>query len=131
MEIDSLCNFNIDYSVEQLNKRFVDGVVMYVNIHEHNIGGYCISIEYCNKLIWDGTYYENTGIQLKVSLQLKVKLYNDRGSSKELNDIVELFNSLDFNTIDSHIIFHNYCCRRLREEIELLTGIKLVRPAKY
>lgn len=50
----------------------------------------------------------------------KVMLFNFNISPMEmteLRDASDLYNTLNFDVKESYIILHNYCCKRLREEI--------------
>lgn len=42
---------------------------------------------------------------------------NDKTMSRNLVDIVELYKDLDIGLADDSVLLHNYCCMRLREEI--------------
>lgn len=48
----------------------------------------------------------------------------------KLKDVEKMYEDLDRYSRDSYIALHNYCCRRLREEIQTITGLGLCKIGK-
>lgn len=52
-----------------------------------------------------------------------------------MDDITELYNALDMDKPENYITFHNYCCKRLREEINRLhpefSLVKINKKGRY
>ncbi len=63
----------------------------------------------------DDNFYFGTAYKSKFAF-----INLDKGVNRNLIDIVELYEDLDINSAKDLILLHNYCCRRLREEINKL-----------
>jgi hypothetical protein len=123
MELDDFCTSGITDSYPNCDiYNLLEGSGIYITPKDTKLKKYYINISN-----WGIVDFINETSRTK----LIARICENGVEINSLVDVLELFNISDFTKQDSYVTLHNYCCRRLREEIELQTGITLTRPAKY